>query len=445
MFSGLKQARLNEQGNRVGWTLIAPKKVLRPIAGVSAPIKNTASLVVGPGLVPAFSASGQDVFLPRAIYDGDGIVLSAVGARCGKTFLAKGKWAVVANTQPFSISRGHNASFWWLLTNIADFWERGGAAQPYVRVPASLSKKIAIPEADEQSAIVKYLSHAHRQIDRAIAAKRKLIALLEEQKQATIHEAVTRGLDPAVPLKDSGIPWLGTIPAHWVVQRAKHVLREVDERSTSGAEEQLSVSHLTGVSPRKATVTMFLAESYVGHKICQPNDLVVNTMWAWMGALGIAHETGIVSPSYGVYRMLNATKMIPAFLDLLLRTPRYISYFKSESTGIRSSRLRLYPDQVGATPLPIPPLAEQEDIVAHLNAMSEDFATVKSKSLAEIELLREFRTRLTSDVVTGQVDVREIAATLPELTENSFIESVDDLEEDDELSESELEFVGADE
>lgn len=315
---------------------------------------------------------------------------------------------------------------------------REGQNIDYSRLAPGL---VPLPPADEQTANVKYLGHAHARIDRAISAKRKLIALLEEQKQSIIHRAVTLGIDPAVTLKDSGISWLGDIPAHWTVERAKYVLQEVDERSSSGDEEQLSVSHLTGVSPRKSTVTMFRAESYIGHKVCKPYDLVVNTMWAWMGALGVARNAGIVSPSYGVYRLSGATKMRPEYLDLIVRTPRYVSYFKSESTGIRSSRLRLYPNQMLATPLLIPPLSEQGAIVGHVQTRVEEFEQIRSKALTEIELLREFRRRLTSDVVTGRLDVRVIAASLPDLSDELFA-VVDDQAMD--VNDSEFEFVDLD-
>ncbi|MGZ9111929.1 MAG: restriction endonuclease subunit S, partial [Rhodoplanes sp.] len=114
---------------------------------------------------------------------------------------------------------------------------------------------------------------------------------------------MTGALKPYPAYKDSGLPWLGQIPAHWEEKRAKYFFREIDERSRKGDEELLSVSHLTGVTPRsQKNVTMFRAESYVGHKLCRPGDVVFNTMWAWMGALGVARAAGIVSPSYAVYR-----------------------------------------------------------------------------------------------------------------------------------------------
>lgn len=98
-----------------------------------------------------------------------------------------------------------------------------------------------VPPPDEQAAIVRFLDHANRMIDRFIRAKRKLIGLLNEQKQAIIHRAVTSGLNPDVPLKPSGIPWLGEIPAHWEVTRIKYLLREVDNRSQTGKEPLLSM------------------------------------------------------------------------------------------------------------------------------------------------------------------------------------------------------------
>ncbi len=105
-------------------------------------------------------------------------------------------------------------------------------------------------------------------------------------------------LAPYSEYKDSGVSWLGKIPAHWPEKRAKYYLKEIDERTKTGKEEMLSVSHITGVTPRsQKNVTMFMSESNVGQKFCKPGDLVINTMWAWMSALGVSNDSGIVSPS----------------------------------------------------------------------------------------------------------------------------------------------------
>ena len=270
------------------------------------------------------------------------------------------------------------------------------------------------PPLDEQRAIVRYLDHVDDRIRRYVAAKEKLIALLEEERQAVIHRAVTRGLDPNVLLKPSGIDWLGDIPAHWEVKRAKFTYREVDERSITGLEELMSaVSHITGVTPRKKSVTMFLAESNVGYKLCRPGDIVINTMWAYMAALGVARQEGLVSPSYGVYRPLNPTGLDHDYVDPLLRTEVYRSEYFARSTGITASRLRLYPESFLDIPLLSPPRDEQTAVVEYLRKAKASIDSAIDRARRQIELLQEYRTRLVADVVTGKLDVREAAAQLP--------------------------------
>lgn len=301
------------------------------------------------------------------------------------------------------------------------------------------SLKSPCPPPDEQTSIVRFLDHANVRIERAIRAKKQLIALLNEQKQAIVHRAVTRGLDSSVPLKPSGIPWLGDIPEHWEVLRGKYLFREVDERSTSGNEELLSVSHITGVTPRsQKNITMFKAQSYVGHKLCRPGDLVVNTMWAWMAALGVSSLTGLVSPAYAVYRPRHPERLAGMYIDGLLRTKPYVSNIICNSTGVRASRLRLYPEEFFRLQIVLPPPTEQTRIVESISVETAQLKTTITNTEREIVLLCEYRTRLTADVVTGKLDVREAAQKLPEAAEEP--EAVLGT---DELADAELEDVEA--
>ena len=146
---------------------------------------------------------------------------------------------------------------------------------------------------------------------------------------------------------------------------------------------------------------MFMAASYAGHKLCRPGDLVINTMWAWMGALGVAGDTGIVSPAYGVYRPLADSPLEPGYAGVLLRTRPYIDEYTCRSTGIRSSRLRLYPDR-SDVPIVCPPMEEQREIVGRVGDATRDLDSAIGSTLREIELLGEYRTRLIADVVTGR-------------------------------------------
>ena len=212
-------------------------------------------------------------------------------------------------------------------------------------------------------------------------------------------------LKPHAAYKESGQDWLGSIPAHWSLLRAKCLFREVDERSKTGKEELLSVSHLTGVTPRRLkTVTMFMAESNVGHKVCHPGDLVINTLWAWMAALGVTKHTGIVSPAYGVYRPTGNGGILPAFADHLLRTPLYAAEYQRRSTGVNSSRLRLYPEQFLRMPVLLPPLGEQAAIVRFLdwaNGRLERTIRAKRKVIA---LLTEQKRAVIRRAVTRGMD-----------------------------------------
>ena len=298
---------------------------------------------------------------------------------------------------------------------------------------------LPIPPLAEQAAIVRFLDHADRRIRRYIRAKQQLIALLEEQKQAIIHRAVTRGLDPNVRLKPTGVEWLGEVPAHWEVRPAKGYFREADERSETGSEELLSVSHITGVTPRsEKNITMFMAVSNVGYKLCRPGDLVINTMWAWMAALGVARQTGIVSPSYAVYRPHRSSRLLGEYADLLLQTVPYKSEYICRSTGIRSSRLRMYPEEFLRIKLLCPPPEEQRAIVEIVSKESVDARRAIDLAQGELSLLREYRTRLIADVVTGKFDVREAATRLPD-----EVEELEPLDEADALIDGEKEPTAA--
>jgi len=233
------------------------------------------------------------------------------------------------------------------------------------------------------------------------------------------------------------------VPEHWEVRPAKWFFREVDERSVSGDEELLSVSHLTGVTPRsQKNITMFMAETYVGHKLCRPGDLVINTMWAWMAALGVSRHTGIISPAYGVYRPRQSSPLIGDYADLLLRTRPYVSEYVCRSTGIRSSRLRLYPEQFLRIPVVCPPAEEQQAILERVRVETGEATRAISLALREIDLLREYRTRLIADVVTGKLDVREAAARLPDEPEDMEVTAdTDDLSGIDEIEGDDIDEV----
>lgn len=208
-------------------------------------------------------------------------------------------------------------------------------------------------------------------------------------------------LGPYPSYQKSGLPWLDSVPTGWSSKRAKYFLHEVDERSVSGNEELLSVSHKTGVTPRsQKNITMFMAESYVGHKVCRAGDIVINTMWAWMAALGVSRQVGLVSPAYGVYRLKSGDSFEPQFLDHLLRTQAYASEYLCRSTGVNASRLRLYPDKFLEIPILCPPRDEQITILRFLDHADRSIRRAVRAKRKLIALLNEQKRVIIREAIS---------------------------------------------
>jgi type I restriction enzyme S subunit len=278
-------------------------------------------------------------------------------------------------------------------------------------IPGMRQIPVLVPNDDEQAAIVRFLDHANRKIDGFIRAKRKLIGLLNEQKQAIIHRAVTRGLHPDVPLKPSGIPWLGDISKHWEVRRAKYLFREVDDRSKDGKETHLAMSQRLGLVPSSMVESAMRSESYAGAKLCQEGDLVLNRLKAHLGVFALAKQGGVISPDYSVFRKRAAISM--EYCESVLKSSACRRELRIRAKGLVEGFWRLYTDDFYDIRLPVPPFEEQKEIMAAITVETAALTTAIARTEREIALMQEYRTRLTADLVTGKLDVREAAAQLP--------------------------------
>ena len=178
-------------------------------------------------------------------------------------------------------------------------------------------------------------------------------------------------------------------PERWPMRRGKQLFEVMDNRSEDGTEELLSVSHITGITPRsQKNVTMFKSESLVGYKKCAVGDIAANTMWTWQGAIGVSNYDGVVSPAYNVYRQREAVYN-PRYLDFLLREKNLVAVYHSLSTGIRPSRLRLYPDVFLTIYFPVPSIEEQENMVQFLEwkiSKINALINIKKKLLSLLEM-----------------------------------------------------------
>jgi len=270
------------------------------------------------------------------------------------------------------------------------------------------SMALPVPPISVQRAIILFLNCETADIDALISAKQRLLDLLAEKRRAIVAEAVMRGINVSAPLRPSGIDWLGDIPVHWEVERSRWLFEERDERSTTGEEEMLTVSHLTGVTPRsEKDVNMFEAETTAGYKLCFAGDLAINTLWAWMGAMGTARVNGIVSPAYNVYTP--GPRLVPDYVDALVRIPIFAQEVTRYSKGVWSSRLRLYPEGFFETYWPVPPLEEQREIVRHIATETAKIDRLRTATEHSITLLKERRGAVIAAAVTGQIEIPEAA------------------------------------
>jgi len=293
-----------------------------------------------------------------------------------------------------------------LLRKNAEPFMKGTAGQKRISSHYMATHYFALPPSRDQKAIASYLDTKTAQIDRKIDLLTQKATQYGKLKQSLINETVTRGLDKTVVMKDSGVEWIGDIPIHWEVTRNKDIFEERGNLSNSGTETLLTVSHITGVTRRtEKNVNMFMAGTMKGYKLCEKGDLIINTMWAWMGALGTCSENGICSPAYGVYKSKKNQSYNHRYFDYLYRTPNSITEMTKNSKGIVSSRLRLYPKEFFQIKTALPNYAEQQTIADYLDTKTAYIGRIIETINSQIEKLKELRKTLINDVVTGKIKV----------------------------------------
>lgn len=223
--------------------------------------------------------------------------------------------------------------------------------------------------------------------------------------QLEIESVVTRGINSDVKFKSTNIPWLPEIPEHWQIKPIRSLLREVTEKSETGDEELLSLSQYTGISYKKdaKNTGMFEAESTIGYKKVYPGQFVMNIMLTWNGSYAVSDLEGIISPAYCVFDFVSDCDKL--YYHYLLRLGIYSGAFKTASRGIIDSRLRLYPNRFYPFPIICPPIEEQHAIVSYITERVAKIDSLIEKLNKEIECIKEYKQRLISDVVTGQIKV----------------------------------------
>ncbi len=317
-------------------------------------------------------------------------------------------------------------------------WGQGSAQLGRWRLPRKRFNDFPfpVPPFTEQAAIARFLDWANGRLERAIRAKRKVIALLNEQKQAIINRAVTRGLDPSVPLKPSGIPWLGDIPAHWEVKPLKHWTKINSHTLGEATDPDFEFRYIdisaveTGRLVREPEEMCFKKAPSRARRILTVGDTIVSTVRTYLKAVwfvGKDAEKLIASTGFAVFSP--NLDVEPEYLHYVLQDTSFVNQVSANSVGIAYPAIA--ESVLAQFHVAIPSSRkEQGALITAIKSRTQPIITAISRLEREIELIREYRTRLVADVVTGKLDVRQAAARLPEEAPRDIAEDDTDLTEE---------------
>jgi len=266
---------------------------------------------------------------------------------------------------------------------------------------------LIFPSLEEQQTIATFLDDKTSKIDQTIGNKQKEIELLKERRQILIQKAVTKGLDDTVPLKDSGVDWIGEIPEHWEVRKLRNCLRAVSIKNKAHMT-LLSITREKGVIIRdkdnQEENHNFIPDDLSGYKMIKKGQFGMNKMKAWQGSYGISNYDGIVSPAYYIFNVTD--KFISEYFHLAIRSSVYVPFFVQASDGVRIGQWDLNKNRMNEIPFFIPSNKEQIEIVEYIEEMERRIAKTITLKQQEIEKLKEYKTVLIDNVVTGKVRVR---------------------------------------
>jgi len=334
-------------------------------------------------------------------------------------------------TTELTVLRPHaiDRDFLYALT-YAESFRRPGASEMLgsgglKRVPDEFARnyRAAIPPPAEQSAIVAALDRETARIDALIARKTRFIELLKEKRHALIIRAVTKGLDPKVKMKDSGVEWIGQVPQHWEIKRLKWMLsRRKEKNDPVQTRDILSLTIAQGLVPlaeKEGVGGNLPKDDLSAYDIARPGDLVINSMNVIVGAVGLSRYFGAISPVYyAMFPTLGATSIdyyhhlfrSSVFQESLSVLGDGILVKKSESSGkLNTIRLKISFETLGDQFIPVPPSNEQAAIASTLDREASRIDLLAKTTERSIALLKERRSALITAAVTGQIDLREVA------------------------------------
>lgn len=389
----------------VGWKTTAARHIFQLHSGKALPD----NLYEEDGTFPVYGGGDLRGRADSFNVHDQTVIISRQGATCGTTRFIQGKaWITEHALIAYFLSgEFHKRYFAYVLQTMNLGQLSMTAAQPGISASLVQSQHIPVPVHVEQQAIADYLDEKTGAIDAAVKDIERSIELLNEYRQSVISEAVTKGLDPTAPMKDSGIDWIGQIPEHWSVLYPKKLFALRKERAHSD-DQQLTASQKYGVISQKRFMTL---ENQRVMAVLTGNDILkhvetgdfVISMRSFQGGLEYSYETGKISSAYVmIYPFTEQT--YSEYYKYLFKTWAYIQALQSTSNLVRDGQALRYAN-FAQVYLPVPPIEEQKTITCYLDDTVNNIDSLIQQKQSLVVRLKEYRASLISECVTGKVKV----------------------------------------
>lgn len=344
-------------------------------------------------------------YTSNPIFPANCITVSGRGA-IGKAFYRKTPFDAIIRLLVLKPKTKSISEFYTYFIDTVLVFNTGSSAVGQLSTIQIAPYKVAVPPIEEQQSIVNVLNKKTERISLIIKQTQQSIEELKKYKQSLITEAVTKGLDPNVEMKDSGIEWIGKIPKHWKEKRLKYLFQLIDERNSDPDAELLSLYTALGVRPRAELEERGnKAQTRLNYKIVKKGDLVVNKLLAWMGAIAFSNYEGVTSPDYDVYRIINNKTTNLKFYNYYFRHTNFKDDCYRVGRGIMLMRWRTYPEQLLKLLVPLPSIEEQKSIVSYLDEQTSRIDKLIADKTKVIEELEGYKKSLIYEYVTGKKEV----------------------------------------
>lgn len=337
-------------------------------------------------------------------YDKGALLIAMYGATIGRLGILGIKATVNQACCVFDKPKEFDSKFvfWWLqMAKPTLLSLSSGGGQPNLSQDALKQLRLTVPKIPEQKAIADFLDKKTAEIDALIAKKEELLKLLAEQRTALITHAVTKGLNPSAPMKDSGIDWLGSIPQHWHAKRLKFAVRLVNDKIEAASFDlaYMGLEQIESWTGKRIPNEEAISEGVVN--VFQPNDVLFGKLRPYLAKVYLAKENATCSTEAFVLR--SSKQLLPDFLQLYMLTDKFINAVDATTYGAKMPRANW--ESVGNLMMLLPPLKEQETIVEHVHTNIRRIEAVSNQVVEAIDRLKEYRTALITNAVTGKIKV----------------------------------------